>query len=586
MIEWSWNLDGHLRQFIHDHFPDKQLNGNDWGKTWKKNRFIQITTVLPSWYLHYEFIGGKMVFHIEGEYLKSEFKPFVDYLRKKTVDDQRLEWKRWDYVKGCEYTGQIDNYEELDNALKEMISIFDPLLEQAPQSLLSPISYEKYDREMHFKAPLREDCAVSLSKMTLSEIFNLNVTIPPYQRAYCWDKENVTELFNSILMTSEVEYHIGTVIFQRGQKEDYNNDVFNIIDGQQRLVTLTLLARRLGCNCQLPLLKQSFCSEDAINHVENTVYVIDQLVNHVDDLEELKTKLLNHITLYVLVLNGKDLDLAYTFFSNQNSKGVPLSDFDLLKAHHLRYLVSNEAQAEHLATRWNNLSSEEDGANEDKPLFHSLGVHLFRLRRWLRKKSDIDKSPRCIKNEYSAAPIINEIPPFGERFEFYEKIQGGAHFFAYAETFVNKYKEFAQLKSVKSLRDRLQYESHYRYADVIETLLFSYYIKFGLQYLPEALFCVTGIMAQHRYSSKRAIPDKIKEYAVNSEIVMMVDQASSPTFFLAEALASINMSGHDLAERKIQYRFYKASASLFYDIKGLFTDETIIKKMNNEYENE
>lgn len=455
-----------------------------------------------------------------------------------------------------------------------------------PANILSPISYEKYECEMHFKAPRREDCAVSLSKMTLAEIFNLNLTIPPYQRTYCWDKENVTELFNSIIMTSEDEYHIGTIILQRVQAEHYNNDVFNIIDGQQRLVTLTLLARRLGCSCQLPLLKQSFYSEDAIKHVENTVYVIDQLVNHVGDLEELKTKLINHISLYVLILNGNDLDLAYTFFSNQNSKGVPLSDFDLLKAHHLRYLVSNEAQAEHLATRWNSLSSEESESNEDKPLVHSLGVHLFRLRRWRRKKSDNDKAPRHIKKEYSAAPIINEIPPFGEKFDFYEKIQGGAHFFAYAETFVNKYKEFAQLKTIKALRDKLQYESHYRYADVIETLLFGYYIKFGLQYLPEALFCITSIMAQHRYSSRRAIDYKIKEYAKNSEIVMMIDQASSPTFFLAEALESIYMSGHDLTERKIQYRFYKASASLFNDIKGLFTDKTIIKKMYNEYEYE
>ena len=30
---------------------------------------------------------------------------------------------------------------------------------------------------------------------------------------------------------------------------------------------------------------------------------------------------------------------------------------------------------------------------------------------------------------------------------------------------------------IKALRDKLQYESHYRYADVIETLLFGYYIK-------------------------------------------------------------------------------------------------------------
>ena len=64
--------------------------------------------------------------------------------------------------------------------------------------------------------------------------------------------------------------------------------------------------------------------------------------------------------------------------------------------------------------------------------------------------------------------------------------------------------------------------------------MFGYFIKFGHQYLSEALFCIAGIMAQHRYSATRAIFYKIREFAKDSEIIMMIDQASSPTFFLAE----------------------------------------------------
>ena len=90
-------------------------------------------------------------------------------------------------------------------------------------------------------------------------------------------------------------------------------------------------------------------------------------------------RLSHHLIFSVLILNDSNLDLAYTFFSNQNSKGVSLSDYDLLKAHHLRYL-NIEDQAEHLAMRWNDLSLECDN-NGDSYLTHTLGVHLFRLRK-------------------------------------------------------------------------------------------------------------------------------------------------------------------------------------------------------------
>ena len=52
--------------------------------------------------------------------------------------------------------------------------------------------------------------------------------------------------------------------------------------------------------------------------------------------------------------------------------------------------------------------------------------------------------------------------------------------------------------------------------------MFGYFIKFGHQYLSEALFCIAGIMAQHRYSATRAIFYKIREFAKDSEIIMRV----------------------------------------------------------------
>jgi hypothetical protein len=90
-------------------------------------------------------------------------------------------------------------------------------------------------------------------------------------------------------------------------------------------------------------------------------------------------------------------------------------------------------------------------------------------------------------------------------------------------------------------------------------------------------------MAQHRYDAKRALTYKIREYAKDSEIVMMIDQASSPTFFLAECASSIKKNGRDVEEQGIAMSFYQRLQDMFSELYDDFTDSTIIDKYNNEY---
>ncbi|MBO5632412.1 MAG: hypothetical protein J5965_25435, partial [Aeriscardovia sp.] len=63
---------------------------------------------------------------------------------------------------------------------------------------------------------------------------------------------------------------------------------------------------------------------------------------------------------------------------------------------------------------------------------------------------------------------------------------------------------------------------------------------------------------------------------------MMIDQASSPTFFLAECLSGIKTSGKDIDEG-IELRFYHHLQDLFTELNEDFTDYTIIEQYNNEY---
>lgn len=79
--------------------------------------------------------------------------------------------------------------------------------------------------------------------------------------------------------------------------------------------------------------------------------------------EDLRNKLLENLTFSVVVITSQKFELAYTFFSNENSRGKALDDFNLLKAHHLRY-IDSEPQQEHLATRWTGLLRQ---MNMEKP---------------------------------------------------------------------------------------------------------------------------------------------------------------------------------------------------------------------------
>ncbi len=77
------------------------------------------------------------------------------------------------------------------------------------------------------------------SKMPIQGI---NFVIPPFQRAYSWEKENWEELFNDLKLVIDKNTHhfIGSVVIQKKGLE------LIVIDGQQRLTTISLLLLALA----------------------------------------------------------------------------------------------------------------------------------------------------------------------------------------------------------------------------------------------------------------------------------------------------------------------------------------------------
>ena len=585
-----------VQKIVHNRLPKgRKVNCNytdDGKKKRRNNRWIQVQTAFTSTDdIHYEYINGHWELHLEPRNEKDKFSRISRFLRENT-ENPDVEWSS-DGMRAI-WKMEINSYEDLEKGLMELFGTFDNRLEECserfkPNDLSSPYTISSEE----LKSFANENDEVCLKSIKICDLFDFHLTIPPYQRVYCWRDKEIQTLWDSLRdMPDHLDYHLGAIIIHN------NNNCCDIIDGQQRLVTLTIILRALGHDGNMPLLKQQFKSIEARKNIANAKYVINKLKGwDVDGNKQLLDKIRKHLIFSVLVINSDNIDLAYTFFSNQNSKGVKLTDYDILKAHHLRFLITNESQSEHLARRWNALL--QDVETDDEIVLHkTLGLHLFRMRKWMRNQScDRLDSTRPVKDEYSAAPVIPGIPPFGEKFYFYEKIQGGAHFFAYTDRYVDLYKQFKATPQVSLLRKFLCGESHWKYESVIETVLFAYFSKFGKQYLSEALFCVTGVLAQHRYDKEKAIQKKINEYVQDKELIMMIDQASSPTFFLAESLSLIKISGQDIGGNGIKVRFYYALRKIFNELTNSnrysneddfrlanFTDTYIEKKKNAEYE--
>ena len=584
-----------LRNRFDEEFPGVVVGKIQyWGNArYYHHYYIQFTPAnfLPG--IHFEYYVqnrvGRLEFHLEPDPNNDEqcrlYRDMGISLMHGLLD-QGVEWNpqlESFWLKDC----RIDSLDSLLKSYQELSCLVEPLLAKSLMAnreiKLELLSYPK--QETGHVALIERGEDVSVRIMNLAEVMKLDLALPDYQRDYCWEDRNITDLWNSLLkIEPDNPFHLGTVILHDNQQH------YDIIDGQQRLITLTLILLALGYDDYLPLLNESYESAEAQDHIANCKYVVKILVQSCKNREALLDKIARQVSFAVLVVSEANLDLAYTFFSNQNSKGVPLTDFDLLKAHHLRF-IADEKQAEHVAVKWNKILQLPPVYHDSNALFRTIGIHIYRLRRWMRKRGSAENSYRYIQHEYQAAPSMPDIPPFGERLDFYEKIQGGTHFFMYVETFIQRYEDFVREPFVQEVRDRLSYGPYEIFADTLATLLFGYYLKFGRSYLVEAFFCFSQMMALYRYNSDRVATNGsgVRDWAMNSEFLLMIDQASSPTFFLAEALAAsenkfqIN-SGLYLPETKgVKWGMYVALRNIWNYALPLVSDTTIRNKIIEEY---
>ncbi|WP_312765512.1 DUF262 domain-containing protein [Epilithonimonas sp.] len=248
-----------------------------------------------------------------------------------------------------------------------------------------------------------------LEEKVLEQIGTFDLKIPKYQRPYKWRKEHVIQLlddlYENIYQKPNNKYRAGSIIIHQD-----GNDC-NVVDGQQRLTTLTLiflfLKRQKNISSDLKLLfGTKFKNIISKNNIKYNYKVIENWFNSKSfdnkDLQYFAKKIETQLQ-FVQVTVSKQ-DEAFQLFDSQNSRGKALFPEDLLKAFHLREMEKDgypEIDLEKYSIKW------EDYILDEKKLINILGHHLFRIRKWTKGDKEYSFSKFHI-NEFKGISLSSK----------------------------------------------------------------------------------------------------------------------------------------------------------------------------------
>ncbi|MEG9481646.1 DUF262 domain-containing protein [Mannheimia sp. HC-2023] len=294
----------------------------------------------------------------------------------------------------------------------------------------------------------------------IKDIVTKELSIPDYQRPYKWSVKNITQLLNDLYFHFEngkKVYRVGSVVIH---KDDKNK--LNIVDGQQRLISLSLILYLLekdanSSNDIYPLLKEKLShSISADNLVMNKNAAEQFIQDRVKDKQSFANYILGVCEFVYIELN--DIDEAFQFFDAQNARGKSLAPYDLLKAYHLRELDADKETIYQCVENW-----EKAVYADIADLKEIISETLLRLRRWQKyqtaekftnKELDTFKGASSDKNYpyitqqlasfnlykmYQAFPMLMDSRFNQIHFQSTQPIVNGELFFRYIEHYRESY---------------------------------------------------------------------------------------------------------------------------------------------------
>ena len=322
------------------------------------------------------------------------------------------------------------------------------------------------------------------------DLLGRSLSIPDYQRAYCWTENNVLRLLEDLSTWHKKhekdgkEYHLGTVILKRQDDSKY----LEVIDGQQRIITLGLLAAFLDQRGQLENVEMDIAlgsnneTKAALEGIEKAKATIHAWT---DDLD------LSQTVVSVVEIGAKERDdLSFNFFNHLNSSGVPLTDYELLKGHHLRY-IKDDSVAQIMDKRWRSLDAGRMSGLKEK-LLHKC---LFRIRKWLAQEWFASNADGRETHDLFHEFTLGFEPPSGFCTSYKEVaidslISGGLEFFDYVERYRLLFTQFIRHDAIKTIGP-LSWWSYGTLHEAIVALAFLFYCKFGDIYLRDAVYAIS-----------------------------------------------------------------------------------------------
>lgn len=310
-------------------------------------------------------------------------------------------------------------------------------------------------------------------------IANINLVIPNYQRPYKWTAKNAIQLLDDIVDAkneNKETYRVGTLILHQESES-----IYNIVDGQQRTITFSLLLKALDTDSIKFLGQPLEDNPHNTRNIPNNFRAMERRVNNFSDDRERK-ELQNYIenNCELIVVITKDISEAFQFFDSQNARGKKLYPHDLLKAYHLREMNDWDVlETEKVVKGWEDIDQKELSA-----LFSD---YLYRVKEWTKgnkaweltehnvykfkgvTRQDNFPYAQFYKGAFAYADTVNHSPiPFvsGIRnlkpFQLDTPIVAGKPFFDYARHY---------FEILKDIQNNDKYEGYFiNDNDIVKTL--------------------------------------------------------------------------------------------------------------------
>lgn len=325
-------------------------------------------------------------------------------------------------------------------------------------------------------------------------IKDINLHVPIYQRPYKWTARNVMQLLDDIIEaknSNKERYRVGTLILHKVKSKNE----YDIVDGQQRTITFSLLLTALG-EQRIKFLQQNIYDNEHNNHnIANNYNALfrrvglksedsDMAIERQREMERLKDYIENRCEL--IVITTSDVSEAFQFFDSQNARGKALYPHDLLKAYHLREMSDiSEDETEKIVKGWEQFSQSG--------LAEFFGDYLYRIKEWVSGNKanvlneqnihmfkGVTRSARTpyaqfYKSAYCYANMVNSSAmPFvsGTRkvnaFQLNTPIIAGKSFFEYTKHYYN---------ILKDIQNNNKYEGFYINDNIIVKTLDRHFRK-------------------------------------------------------------------------------------------------------------